>query len=296
MMLKKAALAGASLLCLAHHAEAQNFNQLIAFGDSTTDTGYLAITKLEPVDHPNPILRVIDQFIENSLDHNGNAHFTGPGLGNAQILGSFFGLPANPANTLGGTNYAIGGAFNDATVFASPFNNQTGPGLENLFLAHPFLNLFGTFVTPNLELPGTEGQIGNYLASVGGHANPNALYLVSSGGNDAFFADAVLPTQDARADAFLLSEAQQLAGAVAELQQKGARYIIVANEYQPPGASPALIHYGTTIFDATLTDLREAGVKFIFADTAAVIEAVKQNPLAFGITAPLDENACISQA
>ena len=31
-------------------------------------------------------------------------------------------------------------------------------------------------------------QIANYLSSTGGVANPNALYLISSGGNDVTFA------------------------------------------------------------------------------------------------------------
>ncbi len=42
MGLKSAALAGAALLTLAQYAHAQNFNQLNAFGDSTTDTGWFA--------------------------------------------------------------------------------------------------------------------------------------------------------------------------------------------------------------------------------------------------------------
>jgi phospholipase/lecithinase/hemolysin len=142
MMLKKAALAGASLLCLAHHAHAQNFNQLIAFGDSTTDTGWFANASVGS----GPLGPLFDQLVRFSLANGGNAHFTGPGPGNAQILGSFFGLPANPANTPGGTNYAIGGSFNDATL---------GPGFQNLLTT---LALFG----PNPNLPGTDAQISNY--------------------------------------------------------------------------------------------------------------------------------------
>jgi hypothetical protein len=40
--LRKAVLAGVALLYLSRAAEAQNFNQLIAFGDSTIDTGWFA--------------------------------------------------------------------------------------------------------------------------------------------------------------------------------------------------------------------------------------------------------------
>ena len=117
MKLKRSLLAGAALLFFAPVAEAQNFNQLIAFGDSTTDTGWFA--------HASTGIPALDALVQNSLAAGGNAHFTGPGLGNAQILGGFFGLSANPANTPGGTNYAIGGALDDA-AFA-------GPGVENLF-------------------------------------------------------------------------------------------------------------------------------------------------------------------
>jgi outer membrane lipase/esterase len=90
-----------------------------------------------------------------------------------------------------------------------------------------------------------------------------------------------------------LPEAQALANQVAKLQQAGARYIIVSNEYQPPSASQAARTYGQVISNATFADLAAAGVKFIFADTSAVIAAVEQNPLAFGITAPITSNACM---
>ena len=118
MGFKSAALAGLALLSIAQYAQAQNFNQMIAFGDSTTDTGWFARA---PTGSSFAAL-IFDGFIRNSLAAGGNAHFTGPGPGNAQILGSFFGLAANPANSPGGTNYAIGGAFDGATL---------GPGFQN---------------------------------------------------------------------------------------------------------------------------------------------------------------------
>jgi outer membrane lipase/esterase len=142
-----------------------------------------------------------DGFIRNSLAAGGNAHFTGPGPGNALILGSFFGLAANPANSPGGTNYAIGGAFDGPTL---------GPGFQNLFST--------TYGVANPNLPGTAAQIGNYLASVNGRANPNALYLISSGGNDAFYASSTFGSNAAAANVFLLSEAQALVAAGAQLQ------------------------------------------------------------------------------
>ena len=141
-------------------------------------------------------------------------------VGNAQILAGFFGLSANPANTPGGTNYAIGSAFDDAAL---------GPGNENLFDI-----LSGQ---PNPSLPGTARQIQNYLASVNGYANPNVLYLVGSGGNDATIARLIFTTP-AEANAFLLQEAGALVSSVAKLQAAGGRYIVVTNEYAPPLPMP----------------------------------------------------------
>ena len=274
-MLKKAALAGASLLCLAQPAHAQNFSQLIAFGDSTTDTGWFANASTGTPGSFGAFFA--DLLIKNALANGGNAHFTGPGPGNAQILGGFFGLPANPANTAGGTNYAIGGAFNGATL---------GPGFQNLFSTD--------FMVPNPKLPSTATQISSYLASVNGDANPNGLYLISSGGNNIFYAAQAFGPNASAANAFLLPEAQALANGVAQLQQAGARYIIVSNEYQPPSvtADPNAVRYGQTLTANTFTDLAAKGTKFIFADTSAVIAAVEQSPLAFGITAPISSNAC----
>ncbi len=156
----RAALLGAVLVAVANPATAQTFNQFAAFGDSTTDTGWFTGATTGP--HSTGIPQY-DAAIAAALAVGGNAHYTGPGLGNAQILAAFFGLSANSASTTGGTNYAIGSAIDNGT-----------PGFENLYA------IIGTGVA-NPALPGTVTQINNYLASVNGKANPNALYLISSG-------------------------------------------------------------------------------------------------------------------
>ncbi len=268
-MNRKAALfVGASLLFSAGTAEAQNFNQLIAFGDSTTDTGWFS--------HASTGVPPLDAILASSLANGGNAHFTGPGAGNAQILGGFFGLSANPANTPGGTNFAIGGAFNDSVL---------APGAENFFTL-----LSG----PNPDLPGTARQISNYLAAGNGRANPNALYLIGSGGNDASAAALIFGNNTEDANKFLLGEAGELVKGIVQLKAAGARYIVVTNEYVPPSATPAVVSYGKTLLNATWDGLAAAGVNFVPADTQSVIAAVEQNPLAFGITAPINSNACVA--
>ncbi len=237
-------------------AFAQNYSQFIAFGDSTTDSGWFANAKLSSA--PN----IFDQQVANAVAAGGNAHWTGPGPNNSQILAGFFGLTANPANTPGGTNYAIGGAFDSAGP--SPLYTQYTNFNEMLFATGP-----------NPLLPSTTGQIDNYLASVGGHANPNALYLISSLGNDALAA-AYAGLTPAATGLYYQADEQALAGRIAALQAAGARYIVVANQY---GGGPL----GKAIEDNLWFDLAVLGVKFIPADTHAVIDAVQANPVPFGI-------------
>src|SRR5215471_9132402 len=103
--LKQIGFAVAALLGLIQPAEAQSFNQLVGFGDSTTDTGWYTGASSGP--HSTGIASV-DASIAASLASGGNAHPTGPGLNNAQLLAGFFGLSANSASMPGGTNYAKG--------------------------------------------------------------------------------------------------------------------------------------------------------------------------------------------
>jgi outer membrane lipase/esterase len=241
-------------------AFAQNYNQFVAFGDSTTDSGWLA----------NPAYKLLVPGFDNAtaaaVAAGGNAHWTGPGPNNSQILAGFFGLTANPANTPGGTNYAIGGSF-DSSGPAPGFTQYTN--FNQIALGAP---------VPNPLIPSTSQQIDNYLASVGGRANPDALYLISSFGNDFLAADflvahgllspaAVLP--------YFLADEQALANRIAALQAAGARYIVVANQYGG--------FAGKLIEDNLWTDLAALKVKFIPADTNAVIAAVAANPAPFGI-------------
>ena len=268
MKLSSVFFAGVAFLCFAPLAEAQSFNQFIAFGDSTTDTGWFA--------HASTGVPAIDAIVKDALAAGGNAHFTGPGQGNAQILAGFFGLSANSANTPGGTNYAIGGALDDTVL---------GPGNENLFAA---------ISGPNPSLPSTARQISNYLGTMNGQANPNALYLIGSGGNDASIVELLFPKDPVKANAFLVGEAGALVSSVSQLHAAGGRYIVVTDEYVPPSADASTVAYGKKLLSATWGGLAAADVNFVPADTLSVIAAVEQNPLAFGITAPITSNACIA--
>lgn len=135
---------------------------------------------------------------------------------------------------------------------------------------------------------------------MGGKANPNALYLIASGGNDVF-ASLGLPLRNpavftpAAINGILVSEAGALATSVAKLQAAGARVIVVVDEYPtaPAVTAPGQNALFLKFLPATWADLAAAGVKFIPADTFSVIAAVQANPVAFGITAPLNSPACV---
>ncbi|MGO8954154.1 MAG: SGNH/GDSL hydrolase family protein, partial [Rhodomicrobium sp.] len=247
-------LATLCLPALVSDALAQTYNQFIAFGDSTIDSGWFANAKLAPTVSGNPF----DTAVANAVAVGGNAHFTGPGPNNTQILAGYFGLTANSANTLGGTNYAIGGSFDSGgPLGASAYTN---------------LMLLANLLPLNPALSSTTGQIANYLASVpGGHANPNALYLISTGGNDALIATTLTPAEQT---AYFVSEAAAVATSIASLQKAGARYIIVGDEG------------GGSLATTTWSDLAALGVKFIPSDTSAVDAFVLTHAAQFGITSP----------
>jgi outer membrane lipase/esterase len=258
MHLKQISFAVAALFCSTKLAEAQSFNQLIGFGDSTVDSGWYTGASGGP--HATGVSST-DAQIAASLASGGNAHPTGPGPNNAQLLAGFFGLSANSAWMPGGTNYAIGNSVDDVVPNTTRGNQY-----------------------PNPLLPGTTSQIENYLSSVNGHANPNAIYLLASGGNDASAALSAYGASSPAAVAYLLGEAQALANSLVSLQAAGARTIIMSNYYPGPSDNPDRTFYAKTILSATWNDLAAAGVRFIPADTASVFAAVERDPLVFGIT------------
>src|SRR5262249_12623174 len=136
-------------------AASQNFNQFVGFGDSTIDSGYYRAL-------PSPGGgATFNGYWAAAVAAGAGAPTSRPGLMNSEALPGAFGLSGAPSNQ-GGSNYATSGAKN-VTV-----NNAVTGG-------------FGAAVP-------TVTQISNYLSGNGGRANPNALYLISSGANDVAFA------------------------------------------------------------------------------------------------------------
>jgi len=176
----------------------------------------------------------------------------GVGLMNTQILAAKYGLTSIPANQPGGTNYAISGSLSVVTNGAGNLNANT-------------------------NLPSTVGQISGYLGAsiTTPKADPNALYLISSGGNDVTYAQTNF-SGSAQTN-YLSSQAQTLAGEIQTLQLAGAKNIVV-NGLQ--GSGMLATDFTTDLF----SDLTVLGVKFVGADIAGLIQTVENNPTLYGFT------------
>lgn len=254
-------------------ASAQTFNQMFVFGDSSVDNGSYRVLASPGGSS------AYNSYWAAAVAAGAGAPTSSPGLMNSELLASYFGLTALPSDQ-GGTNYATSGAKN-VTV------NTTATG--GFKAAIP-----------------TTVQISNYLTAYGGVANPNALYLFSSGGNDVSYAlgltgSGPYPTNPT---AYLISSANSLAAAIASVQAAGGRYIIVVDQaYSFPsggGASNALQRQDKLLYTQTLfSSLATAGVNFVPADINAVRLAIAANPSEFGFqyvdTAP-GHTACTEPA
>jgi len=181
-------------------------------------------------------------------------------------LGSYLGFPVTPSDSpTGGNNYAAGGA---RVTFEKPGTNEWS----------------------------TASQIAAYLASTGGVANPNALYIYNIGVNDlkpgttGGLGNIVNPPNLAG----LATLAQQAASQVAGLAAAGARYILVPNMISI--ASPAAgiasgfgfnanVAASRALYEQTVWGTLAAdGIRFIPADFNSVYNYVLLNPAPFGIT------------
>ena len=249
-------IAGIALSFAPLQASADQFDALYAFGDSTIDSGWWkgALSgQCDGVASPCATGSIPkNTAISSALANGGTGAPVGVGLMNTQILASYFGVTANPANQPGGTNYAISGSLSAVT------------------------NGFGN-LNPNSNLPSTVGQITNYLGTHVNTADSNALYIISSGGNDVTRAQELFSTGADRR-AYLTNQAAALAAQVAVLQSAGAQHIVV---YGLRGTGDLGTFWTSNLF----SDLTNMGVHYIGADIAGLIAGVQANPTAFGFTA-----------
>jgi outer membrane lipase/esterase len=236
-------------------ASAATFDAFIGFGDSEIDSGWWAGAlngHCGPVASPCTTGDTTsDAKIGAAIDNGGTGTAVGVGLMNSQIIATHYGLTALPANQTGGTNYAIPGTM-DARV-------GSAPGSAN--------------ANPNPNLPSTVEQISSYLTATG-HADPNGLYIISSGGNDVTYANTIAGLTDQ--ETFLSDQAAALTTAIDALQTDGAKTIVV---YGLKSSSTLAMYYTSTLF----ADLTAAGVNFIGADILGLVETVQADPSAYDL-------------
>jgi outer membrane lipase/esterase len=229
---------------------AQSYSQALVFGDSTVDSGFY-----RALGSPGGGPKFNIAFAAAIAAGGTGAPTNSPALINSQVLASYFGLTADPANQPGGTNFATSGAKNVLVNTA----------INGGFLA----------AIPTVQ------QIDNYLASNRGQANPNGLYLISSGGNDISFA--LSSAGPADKTAYLQSAADGLTNAIAKLQNAGARTIVVPGlSYSFPLSDPAQQAAELAYTKALWSGLAQSGVNFIPGDFNAVRVAIAAHPSAFG--------------
>jgi outer membrane lipase/esterase len=254
----------AGLLAACPAGAAGVFNQFVGLGDSTLDSGYFRYASTGSA--------AGDALVAAAVAGGAGGGFAGPGVMTSTMLAGRFGVSAMPVG-IGGSNFANGSAY--TTPLAATAGGAAASG----------------------QLPGnvsTTEQIANYLVSVGGAANPNALYVVNTGNNDLIF----MQNQgaawiDANPD-FLRGVSAGLTAGVAALQAAGARTIIVPNSFYtatlagPGGVISAdnIDAYGRAVAYGNLkwSDLTAAGVRFIPADLHSLFGFVTTNPTLFGFT------------
>jgi outer membrane lipase/esterase len=232
-------------------AASQTFEQFIGFGDSTNDSGWYRNAA------PNSTNPVYNTDFAIAVTQGGGEATTNPGLVVSQYLAAKFGLAAIPADQPGGTNYSTGDARN------AQFNTVASGGL--------------------LGAMPTAVQMQNYLAANNGVANGNALYLISSGGNDITYAANNIAGALAQ-NAYVTTAANALVGGIVNLAAAGARYIIVPNTPSSFGTVPEPT-LRATYKSVLWNGLAAAHVNFIPADVNAIYRAVTSNFSEFGLVA-----------
>jgi outer membrane lipase/esterase len=264
---------GVAILSAPGMSEAAGPDQFIGFGDSTMDSGYFRYgpTGGSPGLPNGAPSDTIDRLIQATVAAGGSGAFLGPGVVDTVQLAAKFGLTALPSTYPGGgTNYANGSA-------------QTVPTTADDAYSHGLYN--------NVPIV---TQIYNYIAAAHGAANPDALYMISYGGNDLIWLQNQAPPTLAPLP-YIQSLATALTTSIASLQAAGARDIVVLNVYAyaklvgPGGsmtsANATVVSEAATYSAEVWSGLGAAGVNFVPADVEGVLRYVSQNPTPFGFTA-----------
>jgi outer membrane lipase/esterase len=168
------------------------------------------------------------------------------------------GLPMTPS-LAGGTDYAFGGAW------------ATAP--------QPI---------PGGVIPSVPEQVGIYLASHGGKADPNAVYVIEGGGND------ILDATGGSPDALGFKIATAIAESELLLRRAGARHFVIPNLFDvgliPAGQANAVFDHAAVVAAneylnklLALEDFLE-GVHILRLDVYSLLNQLEKDPTHYGFT------------
>jgi outer membrane lipase/esterase len=293
-------LAGTAL-CLslgASVASAQEFSNLVIFGDSLSDTGNIA--KIVPA----AVLATIPAGTPGlPLPPYYNFRFSnGPIY--ADTLGAKLGI-ASPT-----LDFAVGGAFsgklNETLGAASISGVNLSPLLSGLNAVTP--------LTPTPIDTSIQGQVGAYLGS-GAQVSHNGLYVVWGGANDYFAMSAAVQAQPTLTTTQIQGiVAQQVSATVtnlttdvAALAKAGAHNFVVPM-LPNLGGTPSLNGSATTAAfgqlvtfthnNALASSMGQLGqqmhVNVYLVDTASLFTDIQTNPAKYGVTNV--SQACLTTA
>jgi len=243
-----------STILISTQAIAQNYSNLIFFGDSNSDSGrykYVPFTG------------------GGGTYASQGPYTTNPGLEWSVALGQKFGVTVTPSDAPGGgNNYSAGGARVSYTALGSNAWSATT-------------------------------QVSTYLNSIGGTADPSALYTMYIGINDLKTTTNggpgnIISPENAAA---IVTLGNQTANLVSQLYAAGARNFLVPNATSllTPAAAAA---YGTSFGALTVAtnnsrglysqtvwnSIASQGINFVPADINQLFNYVLVNAGSFGIT------------
>lgn len=199
---------------------------------------------------------------------------TNPGLVAVEYFANYFHMPIK-ASLQGGSNYA----------FALASVRESSPD------------------TPDF-VPSLPDQLAMSLAASGGKADPNALYTIVGGANDVFANFTGVGNGDItpeQALANLKADAQAELGMIRQLDQAGARYVMVFN-LPDLGLSPDVAAMGpdvagmltqmTTAYNDVLSaGLSQTTINVIPVNLLALFDEIASDPARYGLTS-VAEPAC----
>jgi outer membrane lipase/esterase len=235
--------------------QAQQFSNVVVFGDSLSDAGYFR-PFLTSLGLPPSVVATLGRFTTN------------PGPVWSEIVSQYYGITPAASNA-GGSIFAQGGARVDAVSSSTP------PGSAQ----RPVSTQIGEYLGPRGGAADPNALYGIWIGANDIFQNLGAVQ-----------AGAITPAQ---LQANVLGAAASEIAQIARLRAAGARYILVFN-LPDIGATPQFsaspstagtvtalsAGYNTTLF----TGLTSAGLRVIPVDTFSLLGEIRQNFAAYGFT------------